>query len=95
LVSLLSRYYDPWERRVLLDGSHVRDLSLRSLRENVSVVLQEPFLFPMSVADNIAFGRSEARHEEIVAAARTARAHHFIERLPHGYNTLIGRRERR
>jgi ATP-binding cassette subfamily B protein/subfamily B ATP-binding cassette protein MsbA len=73
LVSLLSRFYDPWEGRVLLDGCDVRDLSLRSLRENVSVVLQDLFLFPMSVADNIAFGRCEARHEEIVAAARTGR----------------------
>jgi ATP-binding cassette, subfamily B, bacterial len=90
LVSLLSRFYDPWEGRVLVDGYDARDLSLRSLRENVSVVLQEPFLFPMSVADNIAFGRSEARHEEVVAAARAARAHDFIERLPHGYDTMIG-----
>jgi ABC-type multidrug transport system fused ATPase/permease subunit len=89
LVSLLSRFYDPWQGRVLLDGHDLRDLTLRSLRENVALVLQEPFLFPMSVADNIAFGRPGATREEIVAAARAAHAHEFIERLPQGYDTLL------
>jgi ABC-type multidrug transport system fused ATPase/permease subunit len=90
LVSLLSRFYDPWEGRILVDGNDARDLSLRSLRENVSLVLQEPFLFPMSVADNVAFGRPDATREEIVAAARAAHAHDFIARLPQGYDTVIG-----
>ena len=90
LVSLLSRFYDPQGGRLLLDGHDLRDLSLRSLRENVALVLQEPFLFPMSVADNIAFGRPGASREEVVAAARAAHAHDFIERLPEGYDTLIG-----
>jgi ATP-binding cassette, subfamily B, putative efflux pump len=90
LVSLLSRFYDPWEGRILVDGNDARDLSLRSLRENVSLVLQEPFLFPMSIADNIAFGRPEATREEIVAAAQAAHAHDFIARLPQGYDTVIG-----
>jgi ABC-type multidrug transport system fused ATPase/permease subunit len=89
LVSLLSRFYDPWEGRILLDGHDLRDLTLRSLRENVALVLQEPFLFPMSVADNIAFGRPGATREEVIAAARTARAHEFIERLPRGYDTVL------
>jgi ABC-type multidrug transport system fused ATPase/permease subunit len=89
LVSLLSRFYDPWEGRILLDGHDLRDLTLRSLRENVALVLQEPFLFPMSVADNIAFGRPGSAREEVVAAARTARAHEFIERLPQGYDTVL------
>jgi ABC-type multidrug transport system fused ATPase/permease subunit len=89
LVSLLSRFYDPWEGRVFVDGNDVRDLSLRSLRENVSLVLQEPFLFPMSVADNIGFGRPEATRAEIVAAARAAHVHGFVERLPQGYDTVI------
>ncbi len=89
MVSLLSRFYDPWGGRVLLDGHDLRDLTLRSLRENVALVLQEAFLFPMSVADNIAFGRPGATQEEIVAAARTAHAHEFIERLPQGYDTVI------
>jgi ABC-type multidrug transport system fused ATPase/permease subunit len=90
LVSLLSRFYDPWEGRILVDGNDARDLSLRSLRENVSLVLQEPFLFPMSVADNIGFGRPDATREEIVAAAQAAHAHDFIARLPQGYDTVIG-----
>jgi len=89
LVSLLSRFYDPWEGRVLVDGHDVRELSLESLRENVSLVLQEPFLFPMSVADNIAFARPDASREEIIRVAKAAHAHDFIERLPQGYDTVI------
>jgi ATP-binding cassette subfamily B protein len=90
LVALLSRFYDPWEGRILVDGHDVRDLSLHSLRENISLVLQEPFLFPMSIADNIGFGRPQATRAEIVAAARAAHAHDFIERLPQSYDTVIG-----
>jgi len=92
LVSLLSRFYDPQGGRISLDGHDLRDLSLRSLRENVSLVLQEPFLFPLSVADNIAFGRPGAAREEIVEAARAAHAHDFIERLPEGYDTVLSER---
>ena len=92
LVSLLSRFYDPQGGRILLDGHDLRDLSLRSLRENVSLVLQEPFLFPLSVADNIAFGRPDATRREVVEAARAAHAHDFIERLPEGYDTVLGER---
>jgi ATP-binding cassette subfamily B protein/subfamily B ATP-binding cassette protein MsbA len=90
LVSLLSRFYDPCQGRVLVDGYDVRHLSLKSLRENVSLVLQEPFLFPMSIADNIGFGQPEATRAEIITAALAAQAHDFIERLPHGYDTTIG-----
>ncbi|CAN5351933.1 ABC transporter ATP-binding protein [soil metagenome] len=90
LISLLVRFYDPWSGSVRIDGHDLRDLSLRSLRENVSLVLQETFLFPMSVAENIAFGRPEASRAEIVEAARAAHAHRFIERLPEGYDTQIG-----
>jgi ATP-binding cassette subfamily B protein/subfamily B ATP-binding cassette protein MsbA len=90
LVGLLSRFYDPWDGRIFVDGHDLRTLSLRSLRENVSLVLQEPFLFPMSVADNIGFGRLDASRAEIEAAARAAHAHEFIVRLPQGYNTVIG-----
>ncbi len=92
LVSLLSRFYDPQSGRITLDGRDLRDLSLKSLRENVSLVLQEPFLFPLSVADNIAFGRPGATREEIVGAARAAHAHDFIELLPEGYDTVLGER---
>lgn len=92
LVSLLSRFYDPQHGRVLLDGRDLRELSLKSLRENVSLVLQEPFLFPLSVADNIAFGRPDATRAEIVEAARAAHAHDFIEQLSGGYDTVLGER---
>lgn len=92
LVSLLSRFYDPHAGRILLDGHDLRDLSLKSLRENISLVLQDPFLFPLSVADNIAFGKTGATRQEIVAAARAAHAHDFIEQLPDGYDTVLSER---
>lgn len=92
LVSLLSRFYDPQGGRILLDGHDLRDLTLKSLRENVSLVLQDPFLFPLSVADNIAFGRPGATRQEIVAAARAAHAHDFIEQLPDKYDTVLSER---
>ena len=92
LVSLVPRFYDPWSGRITVDGLDVRDIALKSLRSQVAVVLQEPFLFPMSIADNIAYGRPHASRREIEAAARAANAHSFIERLPDGYDTVIGER---
>jgi len=92
LVSLISRFVDPWEGRVTLDDHDVRDILLRSLREQVAIVPQEPLLFPMSIADNIAYSRSKASKTEIEAAARAANAHRFIERLPEGYDTVVGER---
>jgi ABC-type multidrug transport system fused ATPase/permease subunit len=89
LVSLISRFYDATEGRITIDGFDVRDLTLRSLRENVALVLQDPYLFPMSVADNIAFGRPDADRDDVVAAAKLSQAHEFIERLPQGYDTLL------
>ena len=89
LVSLLSRFYDPWDGRVTLDGHDLRDLAIRSVRENVSPVLQDPFLFPMTVRENIAFGRPDADSSEVVGAAKLARAHEFITRLPDGYETVL------
>jgi ABC-type multidrug transport system fused ATPase/permease subunit len=89
LVSLISRFFDPDRGRVTLDGHDLRDLTLRSLRENVSLVLQDPYLFPMSVFDNVAFGRPGCPRAEVVAAARLAHAHEFIERLPDGYDTVL------
>jgi ATP-binding cassette, subfamily B, bacterial len=92
LVSLLPRFYDPDEGRILLDGRDIRDITLRSLREQISIVLQEPLLFSGSILDNIRYGRLEADMEEVFAAARAANAHDFIEALPDGYETLLGER---
>ncbi|MDQ3749286.1 MAG: ABC transporter ATP-binding protein/permease [Acidobacteriota bacterium] len=89
LVSLLSRFYDALAGRILIDGIDITDVQLNSLRENISLVLQEPFLFPVSIADNIAFGRPDATREEIVEAAKFAQADEFISRLPEGYDTVI------
>jgi ATP-binding cassette subfamily B protein/subfamily B ATP-binding cassette protein MsbA len=92
LVSLLPRFFDPWSGQVCLDGQDLRSLTLSSLRAQVSIVLQEPFLLPLSVAENIAYGRPDATHEDIVAAAERANAHEFVHRLPHGYDTVCGER---
>ncbi|MEO6456874.1 MAG: ABC transporter ATP-binding protein, partial [Chloroflexia bacterium] len=92
LVGLVPRFFDPSAGRVLIDGRDVRDVQMKSLRAQVALVLQEPFLFPISIADNIAYGRPDASHEEIEAAARAANAHDFITRLPDGYDTVIGER---
>jgi ATP-binding cassette subfamily B protein len=92
LVSLIPRFFDPWSGRVSIDGADVRDLTLASLRSHVSLVLQEPFLLPLSVADNIAYGRPEATKDEIVAAAVAANADGFIGELPEGYDTVIDER---
>ena len=92
LVNLIPRLIDPWEGRVLVDGHDIRDVQIKSLRNQVAFVLQDSFLFPFSVADNIAYGRPEAKRSEIQAAAKAANAHQFIERLPQGYDTVIGER---
>jgi ATP-binding cassette, subfamily B, bacterial len=86
------RFFDPWAGLVLVDGQDVREATLSSLREQVGIVLQEPFLFPLSVAENIAYGRPGATQAEIEAAARAANAHDFISRLPAGYHTVLGER---
>ena len=92
LVSLLPRFYDAWQGRVLIDGHDVRTVRLRDLRAQISLVLQEPVLFPLSLADNIAYARPAASRDEIEAAARAANAHDFIARLPQGYDTMVGER---
>ena len=92
LVSLIPRFADPWQGRVLIDGQDLRGVTLKSLRAQIAVVLQEPFLFPMTVAENIAYGRPNTSARDIIAAARDANAHDFIERLPHRYDTVIGER---
>jgi ATP-binding cassette subfamily B protein/subfamily B ATP-binding cassette protein MsbA len=92
LVSLVPRFLDPWQGRVTIDGRDVRGATVRSVRENVALVLQEPFLFPISIAENIAYGRPDATRAQIEAAARAANALAFIERLPKGYDTVVGER---
>jgi ATP-binding cassette subfamily B protein len=92
LMSLLIRFYDPDMGRIEIDGIDIRDLQLRSLREQISVVLQEPLLFSGTIRENIAYGKLGASEEEIVAAASAANAHEFILGLPDGYETELGER---
>ena len=92
LASLVPRFYDVGEGRVLVDGVDVRDVTRRSLRREVGVISQDPFLFSASVRDNIAFGVPDVDQELVEAAARAAQAHPFIEELPDGYDTVIGER---
>ncbi|MEV6839121.1 ABC transporter ATP-binding protein [Streptomyces sp. NPDC051133] len=94
VAKLQLRFYDPDRGAVLLDGADLRDLSLSGVRENVAVVLQETLVFHGTVRENIAYGRPEASEADIVAAARAADAHEFVERLPDGYDTLVGQRGR-
>jgi ATP-binding cassette subfamily B protein len=92
LTALVPRFYDATEGRVLIDGVDVRDVSLPSLRSQIAVISQDPFLFSTTVRENIAFGAPEATDEEIESAARLAQAHEFIVQLPQGYDTVIGER---
>jgi ATP-binding cassette, subfamily B, multidrug efflux pump len=92
ITSLIPRFYDATEGHVLVDGVDVRDYTLLSLRRNVSLVMQETFLFSSSIRDNIAYGRPDATDEEVIAAAKIARAHEFITEMPNGYMSVLGER---
>jgi ATP-binding cassette subfamily B protein len=92
LCSLIPRFYEATEGRILVDGIDVRDITLKSLRCNIGVVQQDVYLFAGTVAENLRYGRRDATPDEIVAAARAANAHEFIVALPHGYDTDIGQR---
>jgi len=92
LIKLLLRYYDVQEGRVTLDGTDVRELELESLRDSIGLVSQDVFLFHGSVFENIEYGRRGATREEVIAAAKVAEAHEFIEALPDGYDTVVGER---
>jgi ATP-binding cassette subfamily B protein len=94
VAKLLLRFYDPHAGTVRLDGHDLRELTLRSLRENVAVLLQETLVFDGSVRENIAYGKLEASEKEIVAAAKAADAHGFIVALPEGYDTVVGQKGR-
>lgn len=92
LISLIPRFYDPQHGQVLLDGVDIRDLTVSSLRQQISIVLQDPLLFSTTIIDNIRYGRLDASYEDVVEAAKAANAHDFISRLPKQYDTELGER---
>ncbi len=92
VLSLLARLYDPWKGSILFDGVDLRIVKRDSLRESTAVLLQDPFILPLTIAENIAYGKPDATSSEIISAATAAQAHLFIERLPNGYSTLLGER---
>ncbi|OYV65093.1 MAG: ABC transporter ATP-binding protein [Actinobacteria bacterium 21-64-8] len=92
IARLLTRFYDATDGHISIDDHDVRDVTMHSLRQNVGVVLDEPFLFSISIAENIAYGAPAAERDAIIAAAKAANAHEFIEQLPEGYDTVVGER---
>ncbi len=92
VISLLERFYDPISGRVCIDGQDIREVTLSSLRSQISLVLQDTFLFNGTIAENIAYGMPEASPQEIEEAAKAARAHEFIMEMPQGYETVVGER---
>jgi ATP-binding cassette subfamily B protein len=92
LAALVPRFYDVTDGRVLVDGMDVRELDRRTLRREIGVISQDPFLFSASIRDNIALGMPAAPHEAVEAAARAAQAHEFILELPQAYDTVVGER---
>jgi ABC-type multidrug transport system fused ATPase/permease subunit len=92
IANLLCRFYDPDQGRVLVDGHDLREVQVQSLRQHIAVVLQDTFLFNTTVRDNLRYGNPEASQEEMIAAARAAYAHDFIQELPEAYDTKIGER---
>lgn len=92
ITQLLTRFYEPEEGEVLIDGRPVSDYKLKSLRSQIGFVLQEPFLFSTTIKENISYGTPGIQEEDIVAAAKMAQAHDFIMELPKGYDTLLGER---
>ncbi len=92
LVNLICRFYDVSEGAILLDGVDIRSFAISDYRSNIGLVLQEPFLFFGTIAENIAYGKPEATREDIIASARAAHAHEFILRMPQGYDSMVGER---
>jgi len=89
LVSLLPRFYDPQSGRVKIDGVDIREFELKSLRQKIAMILQPPLVFPLTIRENIAYGRPDASMEEIVSAAQVAQVHEFVEQLPQKYETVV------
>jgi ATP-binding cassette subfamily B protein len=92
LINMICRFYDVEEGAILIDGKDVRDVTLKSLRDQIGVVLQEPFLFNGTVAENIAYGNPEAPRDAIIAASKAANAYDFILEMPDGFDTVLGER---
>ncbi|SET77690.1 ATP-binding cassette, subfamily B [Lacrimispora sphenoides] len=92
IANLINRFYDPQEGAVFIDGVDIRDVTLSSLRDNISMVLQDTFLFNGTVYENIVYGWKDAKREDVIAAAKAANAHDFIEKMENGYDTFIGER---
>ncbi len=92
MLNLLPRFYDPQQGSILIDGTDIRQLKVKSLREHISLVPQEIHLFGTSIKENILYGRLDATEEEIIRAAKDANAHEFIQETEHGYNSMIGER---
>lgn len=92
LASLIMRFYDPDQGRITLDGVDIRQLRISSLRSQIAIVLQDPFLLPLTVAENIAYGRPGGTREQVIEAAKAANADGFIRALPQGYATVVGER---
>ena len=92
IVSLLERFYDPISGKVCIDGHDIKDVTLNSLRKNISLVLQDVFLFNGTIEENIAYGVEKCTREEVIAAAKAASADEFISKMPNGYVTMIGER---
>jgi ATP-binding cassette subfamily B protein len=92
LIKLIPRFYDPQEGRILVDNYDIKHVKIESLRKRIGIVHQDVFLFPLSIRENIAYGKPNATQDEIEAAAKAARIHDFIKTLPQGYDTLVGER---
>jgi ATP-binding cassette subfamily B protein len=92
IINLLSRFYDVQMGRITVDGADIRDIRLDDLRTSMGIVLQEPFFFATTIRENLLYARPDATEEEMISAARTANAHAFVSRLPHGYDTLLSER---
>lgn len=92
ITQLITRFYEPDEGEILIDGVNVKDYSLKTLRKNIGFVLQEPFLFSTTIKENIRYGNPEASMEEVIDAAKRAQAHDFIMEMPDGYDTMLGER---
>ena len=95
LINLICRFYDPTRGRILLDGKDLREIRMQDLRRHIGVVLQDNFLFPGTIRENIAYARPDATLEEIIEAAKAANAHDFIMRFPDGYDSWVGERGHR